>query len=100
MAAALGERLFYPPTVAGWPTGLDWLRRPTLLARAEFASKFAGSDSFASVSKKYGLDRADAWADILATLILGARRAKTPNGGRSPAAIVRGVLSAPEAQLA
>ena len=70
--ARMGQRLFYPPNVAGWPDGLDWLRGPTLLARAEFASAFAGDDSSRQPSrKKYGLERPDAWADALATLILG-----------------------------
>src|SRR5262249_16417126 len=32
--AKMGQRLFYPPTVAGWPGGLAWLRGSTLLARA------------------------------------------------------------------
>jgi uncharacterized protein (DUF1800 family) len=34
----LGQRLFYPPTVAGWPGGTAWLRGPTVLARANFAA--------------------------------------------------------------
>ena len=29
----MGQRLFYPPNVAGWPGGLAWLRGSTLLAR-------------------------------------------------------------------
>ena len=34
----MGQRLFYPPNVAGWPGGLAWLRGSTLLARASFAA--------------------------------------------------------------
>jgi uncharacterized protein (DUF1800 family) len=31
--SAAGQRLFAPPSVAGWPTGADWLTATTLLAR-------------------------------------------------------------------
>jgi len=97
----MGQRLFYPPNVAGWPDGLNWLRGPTLLARAEFASGFAADASAITVvSKKYGLERSEAWAQALATLVLGPRRSKVQTKGRPPDAIVRDVLSWPEAQLA
>jgi uncharacterized protein (DUF1800 family) len=97
----MGQRLFYPPSVAGWPDGLNWLRGPTLLARAEFASGFAADASAITVvSKKYGLERSEAWAQALATLILGPRRSNVQTKGRPPEALVRDVLSLPEAQLA
>jgi uncharacterized protein (DUF1800 family) len=97
----MGQRLFYPPSVAGWPDGLNWLRGPTLLARAEFACGFAADASAITVaSKKYGFERLEAWPEALATLILGPRRSKVQTKGRSPDAIVRDLLSSPEAQLA
>jgi uncharacterized protein (DUF1800 family) len=97
----MGQRLFYPPNVAGWPDGLNWLRGPTLLARAEFASGFAADASAITVvSKKYGLERPEAWTEALATLILGPRRSNVQTKGRPPEALVRDVLSSPEAQLA
>jgi len=97
----MGQRLFYPPSVAGWPDGLNWLRGPTLLARAEFASGFAADASAITlVSKKYGLEGSQAWAQALATLILGPRRANVQTEGRPPVAIVRDLLASPEAQLA
>ncbi len=34
----MGQRLFFPPSVAGWPDGLAWLRGQSVLARANFAS--------------------------------------------------------------
>jgi uncharacterized protein (DUF1800 family) len=37
----MGQRLFYPPNVAGWPGGLSWLGGSTILARGRFAATFA-----------------------------------------------------------
>ncbi len=34
----MGQRLFFPPSVAGWPRGLDWLGGQELVARANFAA--------------------------------------------------------------
>ncbi len=99
--ARMGQRLFYPPNVAGWPDGLDWLRGPTILARAGFATAMAGDDSRDSqVAAKYGLDGPDRWADALALLILGTPRALDHLRRRSMTEAVRGVLAMPEAQLA
>jgi uncharacterized protein (DUF1800 family) len=97
----MGQRLFYPPSVAGWPDGLNWLRGPTSLARAEFASGFApDASAITVVSKKYGLEQPQARAEALATLILGPQRSNFPTKGRPPAEMVRDLLSSPEAQLA
>jgi hypothetical protein len=97
----VGQRLFYPLSVAGWPDGLNWLRGPTLLARAEFATGFAADASAITVvSNKYGQEGSQAWAQALATLILGLQRAKVQTKGQPPSAMVRNVLSSPEAQLA
>ena len=34
----MGQRLFFPPSVAGWPGGLAWLDGQALVARANFAA--------------------------------------------------------------
>ncbi len=97
----MGQRLFYPPSVAGWPDGLNWLRGPTVLARAEFASGLAADASAITVvRRKHGFERPEAWTEALATLILGPRRSKVQTKGRPPAEMVRDLLSSPEAQLA
>ncbi len=36
VTAALGQRLFYPPTVAGWAQGRSWITPGLLLARGNF----------------------------------------------------------------
>ena len=97
----MGQRLFYAPSVAGWPDGLNWLRGPTLLARAEFASGCAADASAITVlSKKHGLEHSQACAEALATLILGPQRSNIRTKGRPQSEMVRDVLSSPEAQLA
>jgi uncharacterized protein (DUF1800 family) len=99
--ARMGQRLFYPLNVAGWPDGLDWLRGPTILARAAFATAMAGDDSQSlRVAAKYGLERSDGWADALATLILGTSQSIDHSRRRSIGEVSRDVLSLPEAQLA
>jgi uncharacterized protein (DUF1800 family) len=56
---ALGENLFYPPNVKGWPGGTTWINSSTLLARKQFveqlfrATEAAGSQRrVSSVSVK------------------------------------------------
>jgi uncharacterized protein (DUF1800 family) len=96
----MGQRLFYPPNVAGWPSGLDWLRGPTLLARASFAANFANHEgNMESVRKRYRLERPDQWQAALQTLLLGLPCTQTPKPEPTDA-ILRQVLRAPEAQLA
>ncbi|SMG23803.1 DUF1800 domain-containing protein [Paraburkholderia susongensis] len=36
---ALGENLFYPPNVKGWPGGTTWINSSTLLARKQFVEQ-------------------------------------------------------------
>lgn len=38
-AASLGENLFYPPNVKGWPGGTAWINSSTLLARKQFVEQ-------------------------------------------------------------
>ncbi|MGI8826688.1 MAG: DUF1800 domain-containing protein [Chloroflexota bacterium] len=38
----LGQELFNPPNVGGWPGGLNWLNAATILVRFNFASSLTG----------------------------------------------------------
>jgi uncharacterized protein (DUF1800 family) len=50
--APIGQILFYPPNVAGWPAGPSWINSSTLLNRVNFASGLARkSGSTASVDQ-------------------------------------------------
>ena len=37
-SAAMGQVLFYPPNVAGWPAGTSWINSSTLLTRLNFVN--------------------------------------------------------------
>jgi uncharacterized protein (DUF1800 family) len=40
-SAAMGQLLFYPPNVAGWPAGTSWINSSTLLTRINFVNAAA-----------------------------------------------------------
>ena len=100
----MGQHLYYPPNVAGWPGGLTWLRGPTLLARANFAAAFLDDPSsekrLAGLAARYGLGRPDDWRRAIETLLFGADDRPTPReAGSRFAAIFRERLNQPNAQL-
>jgi uncharacterized protein (DUF1800 family) len=41
--AAMGQQLYEPPNVGGWPTGASWFSTGTMLARTNFAATLATS---------------------------------------------------------
>jgi uncharacterized protein (DUF1800 family) len=41
--ASMGQLLFEPPNVGGWPLGADWFSTGTMLARTNFAATLAAS---------------------------------------------------------
>ncbi len=43
---SLGQVLFYPPNVAGWPGGKNWIDSSTLMLRLRLAQIMAESDTF------------------------------------------------------
>lgn len=43
----LGQVLFYPPNVAGWPGGRSWIDSSTLMVRLQMPRVFAAKESFA-----------------------------------------------------
>ena len=51
----MGQTLFEPPDVSGWPQGQEWFSTSAMLARMNFASTLATSQAFnlASASKPY-----------------------------------------------
>ncbi len=44
VAAGMGQNLFAPPNVKGWPGGDAWINTNTLLARKQFLDRFARAD--------------------------------------------------------
>ncbi len=43
--AQMGQRLFFPPSVAGWPGGQNWLTSGTMIARQNFLTRLLGSQT-------------------------------------------------------
>ena len=74
----MGQRLFYPPNVAGWPGGFAWLSSSTVMARVNFAawlidpSSGLGPAHFRDLAQRHGLKSPEAWLDAMAVLSAGA----------------------------
>jgi uncharacterized protein (DUF1800 family) len=67
----MGQRLFFPPTVAGWPGGQNWLTSGTMIARQNFLTRLLGSQTLSTSSWLRGLPVASASASrVLAETIL------------------------------
>jgi uncharacterized protein (DUF1800 family) len=61
--SSMGQTLFYPPNVAGWPGGSAWINSSTLLYRINYAN--AASVRSSAALKSQSLDQ------LLATLLDG-----------------------------
>ena len=116
----LGQELFYPPNVGGWPGGRHWLSTRTLAGRVRFAFALTGEDCLGrgkpldalGLARKHGAtaDR-DGLLDFFTRLLLGVEpdaswrkrmHAALPAGGEEAAAarrVVALILASPEAQL-
>ena len=75
--AAVGQNLYYPPTVNGWPGGRHWINPFTVLGRSNLAlALVAGSEPYGekldplAVAKKHGHSTPDAAAAFLVDLFL------------------------------
>lgn len=58
----MGQRLYFPPTVAGWPGGENWLTSGTMIARQNFLTRLLGSQTLEGSSWLDGLPVASASA--------------------------------------
>jgi hypothetical protein len=120
-AARLGQQLFYPPNVFGWPGGRAWLTPRSAMLRASFAfllveaggNNGLGSLDALALARRHGFDRdPDRLQGFYLELLLG--RSLTPSwserllAGASreralqPDAVRRTVatiLASPEAQV-
>jgi uncharacterized protein (DUF1800 family) len=120
--ARLGQDLFYPPNVGGWPGGRSWLTTRSVIGRANYAvalvegtrvgrpqpmdavelaqrhSHGKDRDSIIGFYSKllFGVEPMSAWHERLARA-LGPGNDITPNTIRKAVALI---LAMPEAQLA
>ncbi len=51
----MGQHLFYPPSVAGWPGGQNWITSGTMIARQNFLTQLLGSQTLENSSWLRGL---------------------------------------------
>ncbi|MGB8966394.1 MAG: DUF1800 domain-containing protein [Candidatus Cybelea sp.] len=84
----MGQRLFFPPSVAGWPGGENWLTSGTMIARQNFLTRVLNSQTLAASSWLRALPVAPrSAAELLAQTLL--------QGDAAPASIfeLKGYLS-------
>src|SRR5438876_3348722 len=98
-SAAMGQVLFYPPNVAGWPAGTSWINSSTLLTRLNFVN--AATQRMRSSSSGSTLDQ------LMSTLVDGSISPTTKDGleaftaahPQNQAGLLFMVLATPEFQL-
>lgn len=111
----MGESLFYPPNVAGWPGGRAWLSTRTVVARANYAAALVGGglsnppqpvDLAGIAAGVGGEDESTERGRMLSQLLVGRVDEEfVANAGAAGAdqealrAAVRKLLSGPGAQL-
>ncbi len=121
-AARLGQDLFYPPNVGGWPGGRDWLTTQAIIGRANYAAALVAGEVSArrapldglALARKHGRDRdLDDVLTFVAELLTGAapdaawrkrlRAALGPQANLDPDTVRAGialVVASPEVQMA
>jgi uncharacterized protein (DUF1800 family) len=120
-SARLGQDLFYPPNVGGWPGGRSWISPQTMIARANFAAALVEGRLFREpapvdalgLARRHGHGKdQDGVIDFYARLLLGVEpttawrdRLTAALGGGKDARpgtvrrLVTLILAMPEAQL-
>ena len=117
--AALGEKLYAPPTVAGWAGGHAWITAATLIGRSNLAAAllapagaYGGKLDPAAVARRHGHTDAKAAARFLTKLLAAPGAgdgmfeklwAGAPRGGDLPSrlrALAHSLVTQPEYQLA
>jgi len=97
---AMGQSLFAPPNVKGWPGGPSWLNTSTLLERDNYAGALAMGTLWPSLSLKQAIGgvRAEVRAKLVAFLAEG--NPAGPALSRRVREAVHAILSMAEYQLA
>jgi uncharacterized protein (DUF1800 family) len=105
--AKMGQRLFYPPNVAGWSGGLTWLVGPALLARSRFSGTFADPQSaygprhLRELTQRHGQASPEHCGSFFSMLLLGAPPRTEIKHATEDATglLVQRLLQLPEAQV-
>ena len=69
----MGQVLFYPPNVAGWPGGANWLTSDTMIARQNFLKRLLNSQTIAASSwlRDVPMHPRDATQTLIAAILQG-----------------------------
>jgi uncharacterized protein (DUF1800 family) len=75
----MGQILFYPPNVAGWPGGANWLTSQTVIARENFLASIVNSPMMDGVDwmQKMPLKASQAAQQLVATVLHGDASAQS-----------------------
>ena len=103
----LGQRLFFPPNVAGWPGGRNWLNTRTIVGRSNFAAALMAGDlhsrtmkpNMAALARKHGKESSDARTKFFVDLLLSCPKGLDANTPKPINDQVAHILSQPEAVL-
>jgi Protein of unknown function (DUF1800) len=97
----LGQDLFYPPNVGGWPEGRSWITTRSAIGRANFAAALvdgegvglSGSPDLGVLAKQHGRAEDPAFFPML---LLGSDRPAVPVGeGAQLRRAVAGLIASP-----
>ena len=109
-ASNLGQSLFEPPNVFGWPGGRSWLTSRTLIARANFAASLIRGELHSQrspfdgnqLAEQYGLTKAADIRTFFAQLLFNQAELPEPFEAlaQDTNRLVVAMLSSPEMQLA
>jgi len=75
----MGQALFYPPNVFGWPGGRSWLTTRTVISRANFATALIDGGlhnpvrplDTVQLAKRYGFETREQQQGFLGELLVG-----------------------------
>lgn len=104
----LGQRLFYPPNVAGWPGGRNWLNTRTIVGRSNFAAALvagklqprAGKPNLEGLVRKHGIEgSSQAAKQFFVDLLLSRPKQPDVDSPKELNQQVAYILSQPEALL-
>jgi len=118
--AGLGQNLYFPPTIHGWPDGRNWINEMALLGRQNLAAALlSGNEPYggqldpAAIAARHGRGEPSQAAELMLALLLqddlpaaGRRTLMDSVPSASPAdpawlrRFVQAVVSMPEFQLA
>jgi uncharacterized protein (DUF1800 family) len=98
VAAGMGQNLFAPPNVRGWPGGDTWINSNTLLARKQFLDRLARNDAAHWVGEQDGATREEK-LDAAKRLLLPIEAQLPPPEDADLTSAIRATLLDPAYQL-